>query len=255
MMRSSSGVLTAAVLVAAFALPEPLSPDAQSVQVEPPRIAVTMVYRGSALHVTAPVSAGASVAIVLQGEERDLALKRKGKVLGLIWMNVGDVSFEGVPDVYLLRTSAPFVDLAHPTVLRELGLGFGALGRGGAALDPDLLGELARLKARDHLWDVAEGTVTLEPAGDGVTMAVADFYLPAKAPPGEYSVRVYTFEEGVGSLAGETHVRVSRAGVAALITTLALHHGLLYGVLAVVVAAGAGLLTGVVFGLGGGKGH
>jgi hypothetical protein len=254
-MRSPSRLLATAALTAALAVPERLSPGVQSVQVEPSRVAVKMMYHGATLHVTAPVRDGADVAIVVEGGERDLALKRKGKVLGLIWMNVGDVTFEGVPDVYLLRTSCPLVDLADPEVLQELGLGFGALGRGAAASDPILRSELVRLKMRDRLWGVAEGVVTLEPGDRGAKHAVADFFLPAKAAPGEYRVRVYGFEAGEGSLLGESTVQVSRGGVAAFISELSLHHGLLYGILAVVVAACAGLLTGVVFGLGGGKGH
>ncbi|MCG6954350.1 MAG: TIGR02186 family protein [Gemmatimonadetes bacterium] len=254
-MQSPSRALAAAVLAAAFAVPEPLSPGVQSVQVEPSQVAVKMMYKGAALRVRVPVRDSACVATVLEGDERDLALKRKGKVLGLIWMNVGDVIFEHVPGVYLLRTSCPLVDLARPAVLEELGLGFGALGRGAAASDPTLRSELVRLKMRDGLWDVSEGTVTLEPGLDGGKHAVTDFFLPPKAAPGEYRVLVYVFEQGEGRLLDESTVQVSRAGVAAFISGLSLRHGLLYGILAVVVAAGAGLLTGVVFGLGGGKGH
>ena len=195
-------------------------PPAQPiVTVEPARIAVTMFYRGH-VHVPPGSRGRRRSPSLLQGEERHLTLKRKGKVLGMVWMNVGDVSFEAVPDVYLLRTSAPVVDLADPTVLERLGMGFRALGRRsrrGAGPDP-LFGELARLKERDGLWDVAEGAVTLEPAGDG-GRGPRRLLPPRQGNPGEYRVLVYTFERRRAELAGETRVRVTRAGVAALISS------------------------------------
>jgi uncharacterized protein (TIGR02186 family) len=251
-------LVPALAATAAFALPQANGQGGPVVTVEPAQVEMTMLYTGSRVHVRARVPAGEQVAIVLSGGARDLDLKRKGKVFGLIWMNVADVRFEAVPDLYLLRTTRPLAQLADPEVLRRLGLGLDALGSRSArtVADPSLFRELARLKWRDGLWNVTEATVTLgTPAADGETLAEADFLLPAKTPPGEYRVRVYTFAREEGELAGEAGVRVEQAGVAAVISELAQRHGLLYGILAVVVAGAAGLLTGVVFGLGSKKGH
>ncbi len=251
-------LVPALAATAAFVLPPPAGPRDPDVKVEPSRVEMTMLYRGSSVHVSASVPTGAQVAIVLAGGERDLDLKRKGKVLGLIWMNVGDVRFEAVPSLYLLRTTCPLSQLAGPEVRERLGLGLDALGSRSAraAADPSLFRELARLEWRDGLWNVAEAAVTLRAAASGdTTLAEADFLLPARTPPGEYRVRVYTFADGEAELAGEAGLRVEQAGVAALISDLAQRHGLLYGILAVVIAGAAGLLTGVVFGLGSKKGH
>jgi len=48
---------------------------------------------------------------------------------------------------------------------------------------------------------------------------------------------------------------VRQGGVPAFIADLAAEHGRVYGVLAVAVAVGVGLLTGVVFGVGSRGGH
>ena len=258
-MRPARRVLVPALAAtAAFVLPQENGPTAPGVTVEPARVEMTMFYSGSGVHVRARVPAGAQVAILLTGRERDLDLKRKGKVFGIIWMNVADVHFEAVPSLYHLRTTCTLAQLAPPEVLERLGLGLDALGsRSARALaDPSLFRELARLEWRDGLWDVTEAAVTLgAPRADGTTLAEADFLLPARTPPGEYRVRVYTFAGGEAELAGEAGLRVEQAGVAALISDLARRHGLLYGILAVVAAGAAGLLTGVVFGLGSKKGH
>lgn len=256
-MRTDRRVLVPALAaVAAFALPRAGQPPNQDVTVEPSRVEMTMLYDGSLVHVRASVPDGAQVAVVLTGRERDLDLKRKGKVFGLLWMNVGDVRFEAVPDLYLLRTTCLLAALAPPDVRERLGLGIDALASHspGTTSDSSLFRDLARLKGRDGLWDVVEASVTLRSAAAGA-VAETDFSLPARTPPGEYRVRVYTFADGGPELAGEAGLRVEQAGVAALISDLAQGHGLLYGILAVVAAGAAGLLTGVVFGLGSKKGH
>ncbi|MCG6988540.1 MAG: TIGR02186 family protein [Gemmatimonadetes bacterium] len=246
------------VVAVALVLSGEASEAQESLVIQPSVVNVHMLYHESTVHVTAPVLADDEVAILLVGQERSLTLKRKGKVLGLIWMNVGDVTFETVPDVYLLRTTCALSSLAAPAVLTRLDLGFDALAArsGGGATADTLFDELVQLKERDGLWDVSEGRVEVMPAGaEGGALATADFALPAKVPPGEYRVLAYTFARGNAELVGEGSVRVEQGGVAALITALAGGHSLLYGVLAVLIAGAAGLLTGVVFGRGARKGH
>jgi uncharacterized protein (TIGR02186 family) len=253
--RRLASALAAAV---ALALPRPDGPEVPPATIEPSRVEMTMFFTGTRIRVSAPVAADARVAIVLEGEAGTISAKRKGKVLGLIWMNVGDVSFDSVPDVYLVGTSCPLRALADHAALEELGLGLDILGDRSArtAGDRALFDELVRLKWDEGLWHVAESEVTLEPSpADGATLAATDFLLPARTPPGDYRVSVYAFTDGKAGIAAEGRLQVVQAGAAAFISDLAARHGLLYGVLAVVAAGAAGLLTGVAFGLGSGKGH
>lgn len=252
------GLAPALAAAAVLVVPRTYGADDSVVRIEPERVEMTMLYRGSRVHVEAAVPAGVQAAILVSGDERELALQRKGKALGLIWMNVGDVRFEAVPRLYLLRTTCPLVALAEPEVLIGAGIGVEALRARSTpgASDPALFDELVRLEWKDGLWNVEESAATLEPAGDaGGVVVAADFVLPASTPPGEYRVRVYAFAGGKAELAGEGRLQVTQAGVAGWISGLAASHGLAYGILAVVAAAGAGLFTGVVFGLGSKKGH
>jgi uncharacterized protein (TIGR02186 family) len=259
-MGSSPRLLVPLLLAGSIlALPGATPQEAPgSLTVEPSRVDVRMLYHETTVHVTAPVPTGAEVAILLVGEKHTLALKRKGKVFGVIWMNVGDVTFEAVPDVYLLSSTCALDDVATPDVLKRLDLGFDALdARSAASAQADsLFGELVQLKERDGLWGVSEDGVTVEPAGgNGGAVATTDFVLRAKVPPGEYRVLAYTFEGSAVTLSGEGRVRVAQGGVAAFIADLSERHRLLYGVMAVLIAGAAGLLTGVVFGRGARKGH
>ncbi len=231
--------------------------SAQGVAVDPGEVVSGLFYAGATVRVSAVVPRGARVAMVCRSEDRPLVLERKGRALGVIWMNVGRASFGRVPDVYLLRTSAPVDSLAPGAELRRNGVGFDALA---ARCAPDsgqegLFDELVRLKERDRVWRVSEGAVDLRSAEDDVALATTDFRLPARARPGTYRILVYTFEGGRGTLAGSAELTLRNGTVSALITSLATRHGLLYGILAALVAMVMGLLTGLVFGLGAKHGH
>jgi len=233
------------------------APARGGINVDPAVVPAGMFYVGATVHVSAVVPADADIAMVCLGETHALTLKKKGKALGVIWMNVADVSFEQVPDLYLLRTSERLEGMAEPDVLKTLAVGYDGLeARAGPGPGAEtLFGELTRLKQRDHLWDVAEGAVAVQPAGNEFALATTDFSLPAKAPPGVYRIVVYAFHDGEGGVVGESRVRVRQAGLAALISTLAVEHGLLYGVLAALIAVAVGRARGVVFGLGSKGGH
>lgn len=249
--RRLTGPIVVSMAVLAHGAAAQATPGQGGVAVDPAQVVSGMLYSGATVRVSAVVPRGVRVAMVCRGEDRPLVLKKKGKVLGLIWMNVGKVTFKDVPNVYLLRTSAPMDSLAPPPVLEQQGVGFGALAArsGLEASQRKLFDELLQLKEKDRVWGTAPATVSVEPAQGGVALATTDFVLPAKAGPGTYRILVYTFADGRGRLAGSTRLSVKEGGSAAFVTGLAKRHALLYGILAAVVAMAVGLLTGLVFGL------
>ncbi|MGD8278877.1 MAG: TIGR02186 family protein [Gemmatimonadota bacterium] len=228
----------------------------ETVSIEPAVVVAGMFYDGAVLHVRADLPATAHVVVLGRSGDAPLSLRRKGKALGILWMNVGDVGWDSVPGLYLLQSSVPLDSLGPVWELERLGIGLASL-RARSRPEPgadSLFEELVRLKRKDGLWAVSVGLVSLETASTGA-VAVADLPVPVKAPPGVYEVLVYAFEEGGGRLVGRGTFEVVQGGVPAFIASLAAERGLLYGVLAVVVAVVMGLVTGVVFGLGSKKGH
>jgi len=256
-MRSAALRLAVLLLLAAAGAgaQEGARPGA-TLSIDPGVIVAGMFYDGALLHVRAEVPAAAHVVVLARSEDAPLRLRRKGKALGIVWLNVGDVAWDPVPDLYLLHSSVALDSLGPAWERERLGIGIPSL-RARARPDPvadSLFGELVRLKQKDGLWAVSAGAVSLETGTDGVA-AVADLPVPAKVEPGVYEVLVYAFEEGGGWLVGRGSFEVAQGGVPGFIASLAAEHGLLYGVLAVVVAVMVGLATGVVFGLGSKKGH
>lgn len=246
--------LTAAALLIAQGA-QSQEPDTAGLSLEPAVIRAGMFYSGSPVRVRADVPAGLEISISCKGEEGRLELNKKGKVLGLIWMSVGDVSFEPFPDLYLLATSSPIPELGDPAILRGAGVGYEALE---ARVRPDdqlLFQEALHLKEGDGLFGVEEDGVRMEATGAGSAIAEATFFLPAKAPTGEYRILVHGFGPDGSALLAQGTVTVVQTGAAAFISALSVEHGLAYGILAVVIAVGVGLITGVIFGMGSKKGH
>jgi hypothetical protein len=145
-------------------------------------------------------------------------------------------------------------------VLEELGVGYPALeswvlrSPARTARDGDFR-EFLKLKQSEKLYSYEPGGVKLEPGPDRAMHVSAECWLPTKAPWGEYEVLLFGFKAGRGELLRTERLPLGPVGVTARVSTLATHHGLLYGIMAVLIALGVGLLTGLAFGLASKKGH
>jgi uncharacterized protein (TIGR02186 family) len=257
-----ASLLLSAALQAALSTPVAAAQDSEpptSIRIDRSEIPVNMFFRGATVHVEATIPAGFDAAILCAGEEHAVELKRKGKVLGLLWMSVGDAVFEDVPSVYLLSTTRPLSELAPTPALEALGLGYPAL-QARALGSPEAIerdadfAEFLKLKESENLYSYDDQGVKLGPGPSGEIRVSADCLLPTKVPWGEYPVRLFGFEEGKGKLLRSERLHVTPVGVTDRISTLARNHGLLYGIFAVVIALAVGLLTGLAFGLGSKKG-
>jgi uncharacterized protein (TIGR02186 family) len=231
-----------------------------ALEVEPAAVQAGMFFDGATVTVSAIVPEELAVAVACVGPDERVVLNRKGKVFGLIWMNVEEVEFNDTPRLYQLNTSERLDRMASSASLLALGVGYRALearagSQGGEVGRVELFRELVRLKESEGLFAVSEGTVGTSPSGLDRTRVTTEFRLPDKTPPGEYEILLYGFSEGEGALLATGEVRLTQVGAASIISTLARDRGLLYGALAVVVAVAVGLLTGVVFSLGSKKGH
>jgi len=241
--------------------PTPATTSGQGdLELEPTEVQAGMFFDGAKIQVSATVPSDVQLTISCIGTADPVVLSRKGKALGLIWMNVGEVEVGAVPDVYLLHTSERLTALGSPSALSSLGVGYEALRSRititGADGDEDrMFREFVSLKESDGLYGVVEKGIQRRPTQNGLSQAQTELTLPAKTPPGEYIVRVHGFQGGEGFLLAEGTVRVEQVGLAAAMGSLSVDHGLAYGILAVVVAVVVGLLTGVLFGLGSKKAH
>jgi len=242
--------------------PEPVASPvvAMELLVEPLEIQAGMFFDGASFRVSALVPEGLGITVSCVGGKEPVVLNRKGRALGIIWMNLGEVEIDGAPDLYLLHASGDLGEVATSASLTESGVGYAAVeGRAtmtGAEGEEDrFFDEFVRLKESDGLFLISEEAMEEVPGPEGLVRVSVEFRLPAKTPPGDYQILVHGFGGEGGVLLGTTTLRVTQVGMAAFIRDLAIEHGLVYGIMAVVVAIAVGLFTGVIFGLGSKKAH
>jgi hypothetical protein len=75
----------------------------------------------------------------------------------------------------------------------------------------------------------------------------ARLLLPAEAPLGEYQVSAYALEGGKASLLASGRFTAGTEGLAAWLGRQATDSPIVYGIIAVLIALGAGALVGVIF--------
>jgi uncharacterized protein (TIGR02186 family) len=220
--------------------------------IHPQKLLITSFYHGEAITVRALIPTGHEVALRIMGPEEDLPLLEKGRVWGL-WMNVRQVKFHHVPTVYLLQTSKSLSALADQKTLDRLRMDYrsllsDSLEKQETSRKSFLIDQLIKLKEHDRLYQIRESSIQVKPLGNGrVDQLEAELSLPVRISPGSYALELIGFHDGQGTLLQREVIEVRLSGFADLMYRLAKEKGLLYGVLAVIVALLSGLAIGLVF--------
>lgn len=274
--------LAAAALAIFACLPRPAAgqPGGATgvIFVVPERVEINLSYNGANIEVGAEVPAGYEAAVRLMAHPERLELKRLGKKAGVLWMGAGNATFENIPVVYQVLTSAPLADLGPPALRTQWMLGYDSL-ISDHAPEAALRGELVGLKERDGLFALREGALArsgqsippASPPGAGAAQAGdpssgaplarppqlwrGTFRLPASAPPGDYSVDLIGFKDQQAVHLASATLHIEHAGAVKVVKHLATDHGLTYGGAACLIAIVVGLLTGRLFRSRSNEGH
>jgi len=213
-------------------------------------VEIGLFHSGVELEVSTETEPGVEVALLVTGPASELVLREQARRWGLLWAPAGEVTFDHVPSLYLLRTTIPIEDLASPDVLEDLGVGYpSVLARIGGPVSRDLLRELLVLKESEGLFS-STVTKTGGPgaAPDGTSSFRDVVHIPARTPADTYSVQVLSFRGGRLVSRAQDTFEIQEGAFVTFVSSLAETHGLAYGIFAVVVAVAAGLLVGFLFG-------
>jgi uncharacterized protein (TIGR02186 family) len=252
-MRARVSLLLVAAWLLAAVLPAsaaPAAPAELKAKLVPNLVHIGMFFGGTTVTLQGQVPAGCQVAVVLEGPRVESRFKIKERVLGFLWMNHGQVTFQQVPSVYLVYASE---GLSLPQADRA-GFGYHALQRQvrilpGAGEKPAFLwSEFVKLKEEQGLYHWQPQGVRLEPAEQGRRTFRAELTISSQMPVGDYQVWVLALREGKVVARHRELLHVRETGALQQLSNLAHNHGLLYGLLAVLVAIGAGLLMDLLFG-------
>ena len=137
---------------------------------------------------------GYEVAVVVQGPEQDLIVRRKERVLG-VWANRTSREFAQVPSYYVMHLSENFSAAVTPEQLQEFRLGIASL-----PFVQDANAESTAQQLAEALVDIkTERSLYLERPKEVTFLAPnvfrTTFFLPSDIPTGEYRVSVYLFRE------------------------------------------------------------
>lgn len=219
------------------------------ISTSPGVIAIGAQFDGIDLHVDGSVPASSDVVVRLTGHPAELHLREKGKVLGLLWMNVGNITVKNMPSVYLIGVSRPFDELGPAVAPYRLqGLAEHLeFEKDPGTPDIDIPNELLLLKKSTGLYNEENGGVRLGPDGGNTRTFSALLELPSSLPPGEYQVEAFAVKDGAVIGEYSSAIRAELVGFPKSLSEIAFKRSMLYGVMATVIAIVSGLLIGWIF--------
>lgn len=187
------------------------------------------------------------VVVVVRGPEVPTIVRRKRKISG-IWVNAESIRFPAAPGYYAVAANRPLDQIAQSSMFTQAGIGFENLRlaiEGGVAEEarkPEFMAALNRLKSSQGLYRSELDKVTILDQG----LFRTDVSLPATVPVGTFFVDTFILQQG--SIKGRDRIRmaVEKEGFERAVYTFAHDYPFFYGMIAVLIALGAGWLAGIL---------
>jgi len=188
------------------------------------------------------------IVVVLVGPRENVTVRRKERKLG-IWINGAAQEFRNVPLSYSLASTAPLNEIAdeHSLKFRQLGfknLNIESTGVSRSPIETEQFRDsLQRLKSNGMLYSQRDdGVQFLSPS-----LFRAQLFVPANVPIGLHTAQAYLFHAGKFKASKSATLDVRKDGFEQITYDMAHENGLLYGIIAVLIAIATGWLASVVF--------
>jgi uncharacterized protein (TIGR02186 family) len=191
------------------------------------------------------------VAVTIRGPIKPVTVWKKDRHVG-IWVNSESLTFEGVPNYYAVLSTKPIGQIAPLEERKAYEIGLDALrlplkpeddSHPEPAVPQEFKSALIRLKQTNRLF--VEDQTGVEFFGERLFRSRA--FLPASAGPGLYRAGFYVLQNGKVVGAASAHLRVKKIGIEARLSSAAVDHPWLYGILAVILAAAVGSGASLLF--------
>lgn len=225
-----------------------------TITVQPEQILIGAGYNGKQVLVSGKIPSDASALVRVTGQPEHAKLKQKGRALGFLWMNLGSVEITKVPNVFLLYLPGEFHNTKEKgqQAWQAFGIGLDGVRQQADIVaqegnKDELFDEYVKLKRKSGLYGIVENAVHYGSDNGPMKSFDATLALPAALPQGTYKIEVFAIENNTVDAHAVRKIEAKEIGEPAWISSLARKHGILYGVLAVLVAIIAGLLTGILF--------
>lgn len=245
---AATSIASAVLVLLALVMPmRPAAAQSLAADVSSHLIAVTTGFTGTDVVLFGATDGPGDVIVLVRGPEREVTVRRKDRVGGF-WINVERVLFDHVPAFYAIAANRPIAEFTSPTQrLRE------QLGPQFLRVEPRTVAPPQKIEAfraaliRNKIADGVYSTATIPVRFLGERLFRSTIRFPANVPTGTYTVDVFLVREGEVVAAQATPLIISKIGIGADIADFAYRHTLAYGLVAVVLAAVAGWLAGIIF--------
>ena len=222
-------------------------------------ITIDFFYHGSSVGVSGESDTDVDLVIKITSMEGEQSLKKKGKVGGILWMNVGKLTFEKTPNFYKVFSTKKIEDILSREEMEKYVIGYPALQKHieikPVANDEEKttwFNEFVKFKKDSNVYATSSGNITTK-----VANGRQEYYLqadwPYQAEPGDYLVTVYAVKNSTVVEQAESKVNVEQVGIVKTLATMAKTNAAVYGLLSVGIALCAGIGVGLVFRKGGGS--
>jgi len=218
-------------------------------------VAITATFDGSSLLIFGavqreapiPTDSTLEVIITVTGPATPVDVRRKERRFG-IWVNTDTVHLSRAPSFYAVASTGPLPEILSATEdLRHRISMQHVLRTVGAADDvadvASFTAALERLRARESLFQIREGTIVL----DDQTLFRTSLTLPANLVEGDYRTRIFLLRDRAVVDRYETEIAVYKAGLERWLFALSREDPFLYGAMSLVIAIAAGWGASAVF--------
>jgi uncharacterized protein (TIGR02186 family) len=223
-------------------------------------VEIGLSYHGDEIHFfgVSPVRDCDLIIRLTAEKSEEVKLSVKGRV-GPFWMSVKQYDVTDSPFMYKIHSTKPIEQIVSPETAQELELGYVAvqkkmklhLARGNAAPDDaaKVFKGLVKIKEDANLYNIIADPKRLEIAEGRLFKHY--FRFPPAATEGRYVVESFAFKEGQLLGYGKDVIQIKKVGLEHWLTEVSQNQPVLFGIMAVLIALGAGLLVGMIFKKGG----
>lgn len=260
-----TALLVFAVLAAAGVNPVSSAPDEQSritaagpleFTTETSNIDVGMNFNGSQLKFSGRAPEGSDIFVKVVSPDKKVGLSKQGKK-GPVWLTVETVQVSKLPGMFQVLSSKK-IEETPPALQKEMGIeaGYSALKSAAVVtakhdektvtLPPDEATEfvdgLLRINEKKGLYHYENNAIHVSGSSfNGI------INIPPDVPRGESQVFAYAVKNGEVTGTAVKEFKVNSVGLVQSLSIMAQQNAVAYGIMAVVVALGAGLLVSAAF--------
>lgn len=215
-------------------------------------ITIDFFYHGSTVSVRGISDPDTDLIIKLTSQDGHQVLRERGKVGGLLWMNVGELKVKNVPAVYFLHSTKNIGDILSRDEMDKYVIGYPALEK---HVQMDVRGdeertkwfnEFIKFKESSSLYGASSGKIDLT-RKDGSQNYYILTQWPYQAPPGNYTVTVYAVKDKKVVETATSSVLVEQIGMVRSLANMARNSAAGYGIISILAALGTGFGVGLIF--------